>query len=156
VAGRWFSLGTPVFTINETVPHDLTEILLTVALNTTTLTLALHVVTSQLPCFSGVRVAQSLIFRVVFCRSLFVLFLSVIVLSVLLRIMGSYYPLVSSNVSCVKRPPYGAVRSNPAHVEVYSIQQYLIKFLSYLWQVGGFLWVLQCSPLMKLSPMIYY
>jgi len=41
-------------------------------------------------CFSGVRVARSLVFRVMFCRSLFVL-LSV-VLSVLLRFTTSDYP----------------------------------------------------------------
>ena len=31
--------------------------------------------------------------------------------------------------------------SNPAHGEVYSIQHYMIKFVSDLRQVGGFLWV---------------
>ena len=30
------------------------------------------------------------------------------------------------------------VSSNPAHGEMYSIQHYLIKFDSDLWQVGGF------------------
>jgi len=29
--------------------------------------------------------------------------------------------------------------SNPAHGEVYSIQHYVRKFVSDLWQVGGFL-----------------
>ena len=37
-AGRWFSLGTPISSINETDRHDITEILLKVALNTITLT----------------------------------------------------------------------------------------------------------------------
>jgi hypothetical protein len=32
--GRWFSLGTPVSSINKTDCHDITEILLKVALNT--------------------------------------------------------------------------------------------------------------------------
>jgi hypothetical protein len=32
--GRWFSSGTPVFSINKTDHHDITEILLEVALNT--------------------------------------------------------------------------------------------------------------------------
>ena len=32
--------------------------------------------------------------------------------------------------------------SNPVHGEVYSIQQYVIKFASDLQQVGGFLWFL--------------
>jgi hypothetical protein len=33
-AGRWFSLGTPVSSTNKADRHDLTEILLKVALNT--------------------------------------------------------------------------------------------------------------------------
>jgi hypothetical protein len=32
--GRWFSLGPPVFSTNKTDRHDITEILLKVALNT--------------------------------------------------------------------------------------------------------------------------
>jgi hypothetical protein len=44
------------------------------------------------------QLCWSLVFSVMFCRSLFVLFLLVIVLSVLLRIItASDYPLVSSN-----------------------------------------------------------
>ena len=46
------------------------------------------------PVFSGVCVPQSLVFCVVFCRSLFVLFLLTIVFSVL-RFTDSDYPLVS-------------------------------------------------------------
>jgi len=38
VAGRWFSLGTPVSSTNKTDRYDITEILLKVALNTITLT----------------------------------------------------------------------------------------------------------------------
>jgi len=39
--GRWFSPGTSVSSTNKTDHHDITEILLKVALNTITLTLAL-------------------------------------------------------------------------------------------------------------------
>ena len=39
--------------------------------------------------------------------------------------------------------------SNPAHGEVYSIKVYVIKFVSDLWQVGGFLGVLQFPPPIK-------
>ena len=39
--GWWFSRGTPVSTTNKTDHHDLTEILLKVALNTITITLTL-------------------------------------------------------------------------------------------------------------------
>jgi hypothetical protein len=34
VTGRWFSPGPPVFSTNKTDRHDITEILLKVALNT--------------------------------------------------------------------------------------------------------------------------
>ena len=50
--------------------------------------------------FSGVCVARSLVFCVVFCRSLFVLFLLAISLSVLLRFMASDYPLGIFKVFC--------------------------------------------------------
>ena len=40
-AGQWFSTGTPVSFTNKTDCHDITEILLKVALNTSTLTLEL-------------------------------------------------------------------------------------------------------------------
>jgi hypothetical protein len=39
VAGRWFSTGTQVSSTNKTDRHDITEILLKVALNTVALTL---------------------------------------------------------------------------------------------------------------------
>ena len=51
---------------------------------------------SSSPLFNWVR---SLVFCVMFCRSLFVLFLWIIVVSVLLRFTASDYPLVSSNLS---------------------------------------------------------
>jgi hypothetical protein len=38
------------------------------------------------------------------------------------------------------------VSSNPVHGEVYSIQHYVIKFVSELRQVGGFLQVLWFPP----------
>jgi hypothetical protein len=47
-----------------------------------------------------------------------------------------------------------AVGSNPAHGEVYSIQHYLIKFVSELRQVGVFLRVLRIPPPLKLTAMI--
>jgi hypothetical protein len=43
------------------------------------------------------------------------------------------------------------VSSNPIHDDVYSIQHYVIKFISDLWQDGGFLWVLQFHPTRKRS-----
>jgi len=47
------------------------------------------------------------------------------------------------------------VSSNPAHGEVYSIQHYVIKFVSNLWQVGGILRVLRFPPPIKLTSTIY-
>ena len=45
------------------------------------------------------------------------------------------------------------VSSNPIHGDVYSIQHYVIKFVSDLRQVDSFLWVLQFPPI-KLIAMI--
>jgi len=46
------------------------------------------------------------------------------------------------------------VSSNPTHEEVYSIQHYVIKLVSNLWQVGGFLRELRFPPPIKLTTMI--
>jgi len=46
------------------------------------------------------------------------------------------------------------VSSKPVHGEVYSIQHYVIKFVSDLQQVGDFLQVLRFHPLIKLTAMI--
>ena len=46
------------------------------------------------------------------------------------------------------------VSSNPIYGEVYSIQHYVIKFISGLWLVGGFLWVFRFLPPIKLTAMI--
>jgi hypothetical protein len=46
------------------------------------------------------------------------------------------------------------VSSNPAHGQVYSIQHYVIKFVSVLRQVGGFLRVLRFLPPINLTAMI--
>jgi hypothetical protein len=43
------------------------------------------------------------------------------------------------------------VSSNTVHGEMYSIQHYVIKFVSDLRQVGGFLWVLLFPPPIKLT-----
>jgi hypothetical protein len=43
------------------------------------------------------------------------------------------------------------VSLNPAHGEMYSIQHYVIKFISNLWQVGGFHRVLWFPPPIKLK-----
>jgi hypothetical protein len=47
------------------------------------------------------------------------------------------------------------VRSNLVHGEGYSIQYYVIKFVSDLLLVGGFLWVLQFPLPIKLTTTIY-
>jgi hypothetical protein len=40
---------------------------------------------------------------------------------------------------------------NPDHDEVYSILHYVIKFVSDLWQVSGFLWVFRFPPPIKMN-----
>jgi hypothetical protein len=47
------------------------------------------------------------------------------------------------------------VSLNPVHGEVYSIQHFVIKFVSDLRQVAGFLWVLRFPPPIKLTTMIF-
>ena len=47
------------------------------------------------------------------------------------------------------------VSLNSSHGEVYSIQPYVIKFVSDLQQVGGFLQVLRFLPSRKLTAAIY-
>ena len=59
-----------------------------------------------LTVLSGVRVAWSLVFGVVFCISLFVLFLTIVLL-VLLRFRNSDYPFVSSKSSSYARGTHG-------------------------------------------------
>ena len=46
------------------------------------------------------------------------------------------------------------VSLNPVHGNVYSIQNCVIKFVSDLWQAGGFLQVLLFPPPITLTPMI--
>jgi hypothetical protein len=46
------------------------------------------------------------------------------------------------------------VNSHPANGEVYSILHYVIKFVSDLRQVGGFLHVLRFPPPIKLTAMV--
>ena len=46
------------------------------------------------------------------------------------------------------------VSSNPIHDEVYSIQYYVIKFVSDLRQISGFLLALQFPPPTKLTTTI--
>ena len=46
------------------------------------------------------------------------------------------------------------VSSKPTHGKVYLKQHYMIMFVSDLWQVCGFLWVLQFPPTIKLTATI--
>ena len=46
------------------------------------------------------------------------------------------------------------VSLNPVHGKVYSIQHYVIMFVSNLQHVGGFLWVLPFLPSIKLNATI--
>jgi hypothetical protein len=46
------------------------------------------------------------------------------------------------------------VTLNPTHGDVYSIQHYVMKFVSDLGLVGGFLWILWFPSPIKLTTMI--
>ena len=46
------------------------------------------------------------------------------------------------------------VSSNPAHGELYSIQHYVVKFVSDLRQIGGFLRIFRFPPPIKLTATI--
>ena len=56
-------------------------------------------------------------------------------------------PLAAQSVPITTK----VVSSNPVHGEVYSIQHYVIKFVSDLRQVGGYLRVLRFPPPLKLT-----
>jgi hypothetical protein len=73
---------------------------------------------------------------------------AVVVMIVWFNVVGfiSTYP-ISANYH--KRSEF-----EPHSGEVYSIQHYVIKFVSDLRQVGGFLWVLLLPPLIKLTAKI--
>jgi hypothetical protein len=53
-----------------------------------------------------------------------------------------FFPIVHLPVQSVYITT-NVVSSNPAHGQVYLIQHYVIKFVNDLWQVGGFLRVLE-------------
>jgi hypothetical protein len=55
VTGRWFSLVTPVSSINKTDCHDITEILLKVALNTIKQTKPKNNILSSKHCFYNIQ-----------------------------------------------------------------------------------------------------
>jgi len=59
--------------------------------------------------------------------------------------------LVIADITCNDSAYYSVVTSNHAHGEVYSIQHYIIKFVSDLQQIGGFLRVLCFSSPVKLT-----
>ena len=54
----------------------------------------------------------------------------------------------------IRLPITTKVSLNPAHGKVYSIQHYVIKFVSDLRQAGGFLGVLWFSPPIKLIALV--
>ena len=95
-----YQMTTDVFRVIITVqsfPHSwlITGFVTRVTLRTSLveqklLTLPKHL--SSPPVFSGIRVTRSLVLSVMFCRSLFVLFLLAIVLSVFLLFTDSDYP----------------------------------------------------------------
>ena len=59
-----------------------------------------------------------------------------------------------TTICAISAYPTNVVSSNPANGEVYSIQHYVIKFLSDLRQVGDFLRVLRFPPPINLTAAI--
>ena len=81
-----------------------------------------------------------------FCVSIF-LFLSLegTIVVVIIWLLDLQLPVQSVPITTK------VVSSNPVHGEVYLIQHYVIKFVSDLPQIGGFLLVLQFPPPIKLT-----
>ena len=111
------------------------------------LTLQEHM--SSPPVFSGVRVTRSFVLCVCVvdrCLSFFfwpLFFRAVVVVFVWqldLPLSVQFVPIILEFVS-----------SYPAHGDVYLMQHYVIKCVSDLRQVGGFLWVLRFPPPIELS-----
>ena len=105
---------------------------------------------SSPPVFSEVRVNRSLVVCVIFCRSLFVL-LPFIVWPLCCLFVFDLRILITALVSSITTK---AVISNPVPDGMYSIQHYVIKFVSHLRQVGGFLQIFRSPAPIKLTVMI--
>ena len=73
------------------------------------------------------------------------LFISVAIMVVIVWKLDLHLPVQSVPIT-IK-----VVSSNPVHREVYSIEHYVIKFISDLRQIGGFL---RFPPLIKLTATI--
>ena len=73
-----------------------------------------------------------------------------------LRTVKTYGYKYENKINTYKSVPITTedTSSNPAHGQVYSIQQYVIKFVSDLRQVGGFFWILRFPPPVKLTSTI--
>jgi hypothetical protein len=63
-------------------------------------------------------------------------FIHICIYSLIRRLIHEHFIIIYISISSK------VVCSNSVHGKVYSIQQYVIKFVSDLWQVGGFLRVL--------------
>jgi hypothetical protein len=73
-----------------------------------------------------------------------------------LRLMEEYCFVFVFSPFYIRMMPIttNVVSSNPAHGEVYSIQHYVIKIISDLRQLRGFLWILRFPPPIKLTARI--
>ena len=117
---------------------------------------------STLPVFSGVHVAQSLLLCVVLCRPLVVILWGGVLplhclpfdLRLLLVTMEPSWPWSYNcwiyNYAISAYHHWCEFESRPGR----GAQHYLIKFVSDLWQVSGFLLVFWFLPAIKLTAMI--
>jgi hypothetical protein len=70
-----------------------------------------------------------------------------------------FHPLfqrLSTDVHPVIKSTNQVLSSNSVHGEVYAIQHYVIKYVSDLWQIVGFLWVLRFPPPIKLNQFLIF
>jgi hypothetical protein len=63
--------------------------------------------------------------------------------------------MIRAEIGLKNRQIIKVVRSNPVHGEEYLIQHYVMKFVSDLRQVGGFLRIILFPPPIKLTATIY-
>jgi hypothetical protein len=87
----------------------------------------------------------------IYMPKLYLIYIRVIFIVVVSPVTIETQFIIQDLVYCFQ---YKVVSSNPVHGEVYSIQHYVIKFVSDLWQVCGFLWALQFPPPIKLTAAI--
>ena len=145
--GRWFPPGTPASSTTKTGRHDIAEIFLKGGRQTEGARQLLSISRFKLyALFINGKIEASL-----YKQSFIIYKCRLLQGPLCLQLYGSfiYNYLFNQWLS----PPKLRVL-NPVHDDVYSIQHYVIKFVSVMRQVGGFLRVLQFPLPIKLTTTI--